>query len=747
MFLPKPPMLFTQMGGPMYQTSKFASLAALLVALSSTTAMADMMFNRIASFPVNENIPSYMDQKSESSSEIISATEDGNMLIYSDSPLGGVGMVDISDPARPKPAGFLSVNGEPTSVSVVGSYALIGVNTSQSFTAPEGHLSVLNIEAKSIEASCDLGGQPDSIAISPDKSLVAVAIENERDEDLNDGAIPQMPAGNVILFSLSDGKPNCDSMKIVDLTGLADVAGSDPEPEFVDFNALNEIVVTLQENNYIAVIDGSTGEVTSHFSAGSVDLLNVDVDEEGALTFDGKLDAVPREPDAVQWLDNDRFVTANEGDYKGGSRGFTIFSKSGNMLYDSGLDFEYRVATAGHYPEARSGNKGAEPEGLEVGTYNGETFIFVLSERGSLVGVYRDTGAAPEFVQLLPTGLAPEGAVGLPGRNLLAVANEADLIEDGGVRSHITLYQLADQASAYPMIQSIMKDGRPIGWGALSGLTADPTVPGKLYAVNDSFYAMQPTIFTIDATQQPALITAATPVTRNGSSAQLLDLEGIAADGEGGFWLASEGRTDRMIAHGVYHVNADGEIQQQVAFPAELLAVEKRFGSEGIAMDGTTLWVAIQRQWADDAANQVKLVSYDTVSKEWGAVLYPTEPAKSGWVGLSEITIFGDNAYIVERDNQIGANAKVKRLYRVALSEMRPAKLGSDLPVVTKELVRDFLPDLKATGGYVVDKLEGFAIDVDGVGYAVSDNDGVDGSNGETLFFSTGKDMIRSNPM
>lgn len=731
----------------MYQTSKFASLAALLVALSSTTAMADMMFNRIASFPVNENIPSYMDQKSESSSEIISATEDGNMLIYSDSPLGGVGMVDISDPARPKPAGFLSVNGEPTSVSVVGSYALIGVNTSQSFTAPEGHLSVLNIEAKSIEASCDLGGQPDSIAISPDKSLVAVAIENERDEDLNDGAIPQMPAGNVILFSLSDGKPNCDSMKIVDLTGLADVAGSDPEPEFVDFNALNEIVVTLQENNYIAVIDGSTGEVTSHFSAGSVDLLNVDVDEEGALTFDGKLDAVPREPDAVQWLDNDRFVTANEGDYKGGSRGFTIFSKSGNMLYDSGLDFEYRVATAGHYPEARSGNKGAEPEGLEVGTYNGETFIFVLSERGSLVGVYRDTGAAPEFVQLLPTGLAPEGAVGLPGRNLLAVANEADLIEDGGVRSHITLYQLTDQASAYPMIQSIMKDGRPIGWGALSGLTADPTVPGKLYAVNDSFYAMQPTIFTIDATQQPALITAATPVTRNGSSAQLLDLEGIAADGEGGFWLASEGRTDRMIAHGVYHVNADGEIQQQVAFPAELLAVEKRFGSEGIAMDGTTLWVAIQRQWADDAANQVKLVSYDTVSKEWGAVLYPTEPAKSGWVGLSEITIFGDNAYIVERDNQIGANAKVKRLYRVALSEMRPAKLGSDLPVVTKELVRDFLPDLKATGGYVVDKLEGFAIDVDGVGYAVSDNDGVDGSNGETLFFSTGKDMIRSNPM
>lgn len=723
----------------MYQTSKFASLAALLVALSSTTATAEMMFNRISSFPVNENIPSDMDQKSESSSEIISATEDGMMLIYSDSPLGGVGMVDVSDPVQPKPAGFLAVNGEPTAVSVVGDYALIGVNTSKSYIAPSGNLSVLNHGTKSIVASCVLDGQPDSVAVSPDQSLVAVAIENERDEDLNDGVIPQMAPGNVTLFSLQGGLPDCASKKVVDLTGLADVAGSDPEPEFVDFNAMNEIVVTIQENNYIAVINGVTGEVSSHFSAGSVDLVNVDVDEEGALTFDGKLDVVPREPDAVQWLDNDRFVTANEGDYEGGSRGFTIFHKSGRILYDSGLDFEYRVATAGHYPEGRSGNKGAEPEGLEVGTYNGETFIFVLSERGSLVGVYRDTGAAPEFVQLLPTGLAPEGAVALPGRNLLAIANEADLIEDGGVRSHVTLYQFADQESVYPMIQSVMKDGRPIGWGALSGLTADPLVPGKLYAVNDSFYSMQPTIFTIDAMQKPAMITAATPVTRNGAPAQMLDLEGITTDGDGGFWLASEGRTGRMIPHGLYHVNAKGEIKQQVAFPAELLAVEKRFGSEGVALNGTTLWTAIQRQWADDNANQVKLVSYDVNSKEWGAVLYPTESAEMGWIGLSEITINGDYAYIVERDNQIGANAKVKRLYRVALSEMVPAKLGGELPIVSKELVRDFLPDMKATGGYVVDKLEGFAIDADGIGYAVTDNDGVDDSNGETLFFSTGK--------
>ena len=53
--------------------------------------------------------------------------------------------------------------------------------------------------------------------------------------------------------------------------------------------------------------------------------------------------------------------------------------------------------------------------------------------------------------------------------------------------------------------------------------------------------------------------------------AQKLDLEGITLDGEGGFWLASEGRTDRLIPHALYHVDADGEIEQEIALPAELL--------------------------------------------------------------------------------------------------------------------------------------------------------------------------------
>lgn len=725
---------------------KVSLSTGLVIALMASTSLGanaaghgQKYFDRIASFPVAENMP----EAEESSSEIIAATEDGMMLVYSDSPAGGIGFIDISDAAAPKAAGFLKTDGEPTSVAIAGSKVFVGVNTSESYTAPSGHLAIVDIAAMSIDTTCDVGGQPDSVATSKDGAKVAIAIENERDEDLNDGVIPQMPAGGVVIFDIASGFVDCATIKTVDMTGLADVAGDDPEPEFVDFNDSGELVVTMQENNHLAIVNAATGIVTADFSAGAVDLKNVDTAEERAFTFDDMMSGVVREPDAVKWLDDDRFVTANEGDYEGGSRGFTIWNKDGSVIWDSAMTVDHLAARLGHYPEKRSGNKGSEPEGLEVATFGDDTYIFVLLERASLALAYKDTGAAPEFIQALPSGIAPEGAVAIPSRNLLITANEKDLREDGGIGSHVMIYEMGAETPAYPQIIADMNAARPIGWVALSGLVADATTPGMLYAVNDSFLAMQPSIYKIDATEKPARITEQMIVTRAGQPAQKLDLEGIALDGEGGFWLASEGRTGRVIPHALYHVNGTGEIQQEVGFPEELMGVEKRFGAEGVTAvgsgDALTLWVAIQREWRDDPKGMVKLVSYQPSTGEWGAVHYPLDNGEKGWVGLSEITAHGDYVYIVERDNQIGANAKIKKLYRVAMSEMVAAELGGELPVVTKEEVRDFIPDMLALNGFVLDKIEGFAIDAAGEGFAMTDNDGVDDHSGETNFFSIGQ--------
>lgn len=722
-------------------TNRLAKAALLSVLLTTVAhgAMADQVFNRIAAFPVALNTPSDIDNKAPTSAEIVAATEDGNTLVYTSSPLKAVGMIDITDAKSPKPLGSVMLDGEPTSVTIIGKLALVAVNTGKNKQNPAGKLEIVDMSAKKVTASCDLGGQPDSVALAHDKSSAAIAIENERDEDLNDGALPQLPAGDLVIVPIKDGAPDCGALKHVDVTGLSEIAPEDPEPEFVAINDAGQIALTLQENNHIVIIDGKSGKVVSHFSAGKTSVEGTDAKTDGKLDFTGKVEDINREPDAVKWLDDQRLVVANEGDWEGGSRGFTIFDTKGKVLFDSGNDLELQAARIGHYPEKRAGKKGVEAEGLEVAEIDGQKYIFILEERSSLVAVYKDTGAAPQFVQLLPSGMSPEGGVAIPSRKLLATANELDLVEDGGGRSHVMLYELQDGKPAYPQLVSKDRDGEVIGWGALSGLAAVPAKPGMLYGVSDSFYSSQPSIFTIDATKSPAEIVDRLVVKRAGEPAQKLDIEGIAVDEKGWFWLASEGNSEKLVPHALYHVNEKGEIKEEIALPAELTANEIRFGFEGIAISGkgddTVLWMAMQRPWKDDDKDHVKLVSYKPSSKEWGAVRYPLDKAEDGWVGLSELTIHEDTAYIVERDNQIGDKARIKKLYRVALSELKPAKLGGELPVVNKEEVHDFLPDLKSAHGYVLDKLEGFTFDAAGKPFAVTDNDGVDDSSGETMFF------------
>jgi hypothetical protein len=714
---------------------RFLTFTSALALVAATPALSEPVFNRIASFATPQNMAEGEDHARPTSAEIITATEDGMTLIYSDSPLGVIGLVDITDPKAPKPMGNIDMGGEPTTAQVIGGMAFVGVNTSESYTAPSGKLVSVDLASKAVVAECDLGGQPDSVARAKDGSFVAVAIENERDEDLNDGDLPQMPAGYVVKLPLKDGAVDCANAQKIDVTGLAGIAPEDPEPEFIDVNAAGDIVVTLQENNHIVII-GADGKVASHFSAGAVDLAGIDTKKDGKLDFSGKKDGVLREPDGVKWLDNDHLITANEGDWKGGSRGWTIWNRDGSVVYEDGARFEQAIAAIGHYPEHRN-KKGVETESIEIASFDGTTMAFVVSERASIVGVYDLTDpAAPVLKQLLPSGISPEGAVAIPSRNLFVTANEVDLVEDGGVRAHVMIYERAEGTPAYPTLTA---EGTGIGWGALSALAADPATPGKLYAVSDSVYRAAPTIYTIDATQTPARITGAVVVTRDGDPAQKLDLEGIATDGEGGFWLASEGRADKLVPHAIYHVDAEGAIDKEIALPDELLAHQTRFGAEGIAVQGDRLWLAMQREWGDDPKGMVKLLAYDLKEKTWGAVHYPLEaPAEGRWMGLSEIQIDGDWAYFIERDNGTGDAAQVKHLTRVPLAQLQPAPLGSDLPVVTKELVRDLKPDLAQWNGYTAEKVEGFAIDATGTGWLVTDNDGVDDSSGETFLWSVG---------
>jgi hypothetical protein len=702
-------------------------LTSALALLAAAPALAqEMNFNRVASFMTAQNAP----DAEESSAEIIGVTGDGLTLVYTDSPAGVVGFIDITDPANPVAAGaFALPNGEPTSVAVRGGIAYVGENTSESFTNPSGTLHAMDVASRTVTASCDLGGQPDAVAISPDGSFIAVAIENERDEDAGDGRVPQMPGGFVAILSTTEDGLDCDSMIAADITGLAEVAAVDPEPEFVAINGEGEIVVTLQENNHMVVLNRA-GEVLSHFSAGMVTLDGIDTEEEGALVFDQSL-TWPREPDAVTWIDDTHFATANEGDMDGGTRGWTIFAQDGTIVFEAGTSFEEAIIQIGHYPEERSGNKGVEPESVTFDTFNGTPILFVGSERGSVVCVYDVTDpASPVLTQLLPSGIGPEGYVTIPERNLLIAANETD---DAGPRAHVMIFEYQQAPAVYPHLTSAGMD-ELTGWGAISGQVM--AEDGTIYAVSDSFYGMQPTIFHIDVSETPARIVHAIRVTREGQPAQLMDMEGIALDGEGGFWVASEGRSDRLVPHAIYHVGADGAIEDYIALPDALLAVERRFGFEGITRVGDMLYIVVQREWRDDPENHAKVLGYNLETEAWLVIHYPLTPAETGWVGLSEIVAHGDFVYFIERDN-LFEDSRTKQITRVPLSAMDGmVALGETPAVLEPEVVVDLLPYLTSTGGYILDKVEGLAIAADGTMWVSTDNDGVDDHSGETMFFA-----------
>jgi len=744
------------------QRKQLATVALSLLLVSPfAQAKKERYFNRIATFPVYLN----SSVENETVAEIVTASKNGKTLIYTDGKMEAIGFVDIKNPKKPKPAGMILVGGEPTSVAVNKRYALAAVNTSEDYINVSGKLVVIDIKKQKIKVEIDLAGQPDSIAVSPDGKYAAVVIENERDEDLNDGEIPQLPAGKLVIVDLR-GKPKHWTTRSVDLTGLEGMLyASDPEPEYVDINKNNIAVITLQENNHIVLVDLATGNIVNHFSAGTQDLTNIDVAKDKQITLDDTLTDIPREPDGVSWVNDSLLVTADEGDMDGGSRGYTIYNTAGDIVFDSGNTVEHTIVRHGHYPDKRSAKKGNEPENVEVATFKGDKYLFVNSERASVALVYDiNDPVNPVLKQVLPTAVKPEGLLALPKRKLLITAGEEDARDDK-MRSSLTLYKYKSDTADYPTVISADRDdGTPMPWGALSGLAADPADSDVMYTIHDSFYN-KARIFKMDIAAKPAVLTteivlkdsmgklaAIAPNQVNADGSVNIDQEGISIRQSGGFWIASEGKGSMGDAKKPFEsynlilgVTENGMIDQVIQLPATTNAKQLRFGFEGVTSTGTidseVLFVAFQREWANDQENHVRIGRYDVNEARWSFYYYPLELPLSdfgGWVGLSEITALDDETFLViERDNQGNTDAAIKRIYQFSITGLTPQQepidgIQPDFPVLDKSLVRDLMNDLAKTKGLTLEKVEGLAVTIEGELFIVNDNDGVDDSNGET---------------
>ncbi|MFJ5264728.1 esterase-like activity of phytase family protein [Streptomyces sp. NPDC088387] len=724
-------------------------------------------FQRTATYPVFQNRPAGEDPSTQTVAEISAVSEDGRTLVYTDAAARRIGFLDIGDPDRPRGLGTLSLaqlgdtEDEPTSVSVVGQYVLVVVNTSADHTTPSGRLDVISLRDRKRVATFDLGGQPDSVTISKDKRYAAIAMENERDEEATppggeEGDLPQAPGGFVQIIDLKGGSSpkgwrlrpvaltKDDGGALPALTAAGITEPTDPEPEYVSVNSRNQLVVTLQENNGILLIDLPTGRITKAFSAGTATVDGIDTVEDGSIDLTGSITDVPREPDAVGWIDDRYLATANEGDWHGGTRGWSVFdSRTGKVVWDAGNSFERLAVKYGLFNDDRSENKGTEPEGLAIAEYNGVRYAFVGSERSNFVAVYDISRPThPVFRQILPTTNGPEGLLPIPSRGLLAVSSEEDDAEVG-VRASVSLFRVGRGTPGFPGIVSADDStGTPIGWGALGALSAVPGRSHQLYSVTDAAYT--PTrILTVDAARQPALITRALTVKDAQGQPVGYDAEGIYARPQGGYWLAVEGKTG--TGNQLVRLDRDGVTRQTVSLPTDVAAGLGGQGFEGVT--GTTdkngreiLWVALQREVRTDPAGIVRLGRYDVGAGTWSFYGYRLDSTTTpgDWIGLSEITVVGEKLAVIERDKLNGPAAKIKRIYTVDLPKSA-AKPGT-LPVLPKKLAHDVLPDLRETNGWTQEKLEGLTVAGDGEVYAVTDNDGLDNATGETVFLDLGSD-------
>ncbi len=318
-------------------------------------------------------------------------------------------------------------------------------------------------------------------------------------------------------FTAFNGQEDALRAAGVRIFGPGATVAQDLEPEYVAIDADSTTAwVALQENNAFTIVDLASADVTDIVSLGYKDH-SVRDNALDASNEDGRINIrtwpvqgmyMPDGIDAYERGGRTFIVTANEGDardyecfseearigdlvldreafrfparlqqdqrlgrlktttafptvepatelYSYGARSFSIRDAAGNLVFDSGDDFE-RI-TAAVDPEnfnsnndengsfdSRSDDKGPEPEGIEIGRAFGNTYAFIGLERVGGVMVY-DIGSPqdPRFVEYVNNrdfdgdaeagtagDLGPEGITFISAADspiafpLLAVANE-----------------------------------------------------------------------------------------------------------------------------------------------------------------------------------------------------------------------------------------------------------------------------------------------------------------------------------
>jgi DNA-binding beta-propeller fold protein YncE len=422
--------------------------------------------------------------------------------------VAGVAGVSVLDARTGASLGFIDTRawGSINSVAIHNGIAAFAIEASD--RKLPGVVQLYDTTSRTLLAgnsTITVGSLPDMLTFTPDGSRLLVANEgtpNPGDYGTrigtttprNYGPGANDPVGSVSIIDVA-------SRSVVATASLAGVpqsgshirsnTGMDFEPEYIAVNkAGTQAYVSLQEANAMGVLDLQNGQFTKVVGLGAKDFSlaanAIDTHNNGTVSFQAVAAKGLYMPDGMASFTQagkTYVVMANEGDfreddadrsaasslgatgvlanlrisntdssagnlYAAGGRSFSIRDTDGNLVYDSGNILDVQAHAAGIYNDARSRDKGVEPEGVELMEIGGKTFAFIGLERTTTgaVAVFEIDDNDPSktsFVRMLTLNgqVAPEGLKGftMDGSYYLAVSAEgAD-----GVAAGTTLFALA----------------------------------------------------------------------------------------------------------------------------------------------------------------------------------------------------------------------------------------------------------------------------------------------------------------
>ncbi len=334
--------------------------------------------------------------------------------------------------------------------------------------------------------SVTVGALPDMLTFTPDGSKLLVA--NEASPSTYGArigtTIPRNyapaavdPVGSVSIIDMS-ARAVAATPGFVGVTqtgsNIRTNTGMGFEPEYIAVNAAGtKAYVTLQEANAIGVLDLNTNSFEKVVGLGVKDFSlpgnTIDPLNNGTVSFISANVRGLYMPDGIAAYEANGatyLVMANEGDFREddgdrsaagtlgaaaplnnlrvsntdsspgdlyavGARSFSIRDSDGNLVFDSGDTLDKKAAELGIYDDARSRDKGVEPEGVSLFSVAGRTIAAIGLERTlkGAVALYDITDPAnASFLDMLVTDgdLAPEGlqAFERDGKLFLTIANE-----------------------------------------------------------------------------------------------------------------------------------------------------------------------------------------------------------------------------------------------------------------------------------------------------------------------------------